>query len=221
MSNSNPSIKCDTKSTALACPKNFDPKYRVTTCCESISPNLICKSICFLISLKTHQREQQMVLCSSLPVGFLSSLPNQTHRYMPFSFLPAQTLSANIAWNIWFTFPLELYEACLITVCKVHMGLIARKTVFGGLRTTQAQTSLSITSVWSAPLFLAFWKVPYVNLLRVSLGDWFEYCFDRNPEDRFSSDEAHIISALSTSFLDTNFETLEWLWVGVLSDCHF
>ena len=48
-----------------------------------------------------------------------------------------------------------------------HMGLDVRKPVFGGLWTTQAQTSLRIHAVWSAPLLFAFWKVLYVNLLQV------------------------------------------------------
>ena len=44
-----------------------------------------------------------------------------------------------------------------------QMGL----DVFGGLLSTQAQTSLRILAVWSAPLQLAFWKVSYVNSLLV------------------------------------------------------
>ena len=85
-----------------------------------------------------------------------------------------------------------------------HMGLsVARKPVFEDLRTTQAQTSLRICSVWSAPFLFAIWKVSYVNLLQVKLqfssqsvyswGDWFETRLFRNPEDRFSRDEAHIL----------------------------
>ena len=50
---------------------------------------------------------------------------------------------------------------------KKHAGLDARKPVFGGLGTTQAQTSLPIRAVRSAPLLFAFWKVSYVNLLQV------------------------------------------------------
>ena len=42
----------------------------------------------------------------------------------------------------------------------LHMGLDARKPVFGVLRITQAQTSLRIHTVLSAPLLFAFWKVP-------------------------------------------------------------
>ena len=45
------------------------------------------------------------------------------------------------------------------------MGLNTWKPVFGGLQTTQAQTSLRIHAVWSVPLLLAFWEVSYVNLL--------------------------------------------------------
>ena len=48
-----------------------------------------------------------------------------------------------------------------------YMGYDPRKPAFGGLRTQQGQTSLRIRAVWSAPLLLAFWKVPYVNLLLV------------------------------------------------------
>ena len=47
------------------------------------------------------------------------------------------------------------------------MGLDTRKPVLGGLRTTQAQTSLRIRAVWSAPLLFAIRKVLYVNLLHV------------------------------------------------------
>ena len=46
------------------------------------------------------------------------------------------------------------------------MGLEAKKPVFGGLRTTQAQTSLCIRPEGSAPLFFTFWKVSYLELLR-------------------------------------------------------
>ena len=37
-----------------------------------------------------------------------------------------------------------------------HMGLDTRKPVFGGLQTTQVQTSLRNSPVWSAPLLFAF-----------------------------------------------------------------
>ena len=36
------------------------------------------------------------------------------------------------------------------------MGLDERKSVFMGLQTTQAQTSLRIGAVWSAPLLFAY-----------------------------------------------------------------
>ena len=42
-----------------------------------------------------------------------------------------------------------------------------RKPVFGGLQTTKAQTSLRISAVRSASLIFAFWKVLYLNLLRM------------------------------------------------------
>ena len=41
-----------------------------------------------------------------------------------------------------------------------YMGLKGtRKPVIRGLRTTQAQTSLRIRAVWSAPVLFPFWKV--------------------------------------------------------------
>ena len=42
----------------------------------------------------------------------------------------------------------------------IYMGLDARKPVFGGLRTTKAQTSLRICAVWSGPLIFAFYTPP-------------------------------------------------------------
>ena len=46
------------------------------------------------------------------------------------------------------------------------MGLNGRKHVFGDLQIRQAQTSLHIRAVWSAPLLFAFWKVSYLGLLQ-------------------------------------------------------
>ena len=46
------------------------------------------------------------------------------------------------------------------------MGLYVRKPVSGGFRTTQAQTSLRIRAVLSAPLFFAYWKLSYIDLLK-------------------------------------------------------
>ena len=46
------------------------------------------------------------------------------------------------------------------------MGIVARKPVLGGLRITQAQTSLRIRAVWSEPLLFTYWKVSYQNLLQ-------------------------------------------------------
>ena len=55
----------------------------------------------------------------------------------------------------------------IIIILANYMGLDATKPAFRGMRTTQAQTSLRIRTVWSAPLLFAFWKEPYVNLLQV------------------------------------------------------
>ena len=91
----------------------------------------------------------------------------------------------------------------------LHMGLDARKPVFGGLPTTKAQTSLCIRAVWSAPLLFAYKKVSYLDVLWAkfqdeflaclgSWGDWFETRFVRNPEDRFSRSEAHMWWTIKT-----------------------
>ena len=47
----------------------------------------------------------------------------------------------------------------------LHIGLDARKPVFGGVRTTKAQASLRIHAGLSAPLLFANQKVPYQDLL--------------------------------------------------------
>ena len=47
------------------------------------------------------------------------------------------------------------------------MGHEARKPVFKGSPTTQAQTSLGIRVVWSAPFLFTFLKASYVILLQV------------------------------------------------------
>ena len=101
-----------------------------------------------------------------------------------------------------FCFVTLLYvQVCVLVWVNYHMGLDARKPVFGGLWTTKAQTSLHIRAVWSVPLSFVYSKVSYLDLLRTifhflpslcSWADWFESCFVGNPEDRFSRDEAHI-----------------------------
>ena len=47
---------------------------------------------------------------------------------------------------------------CWKSHVAAHMGLGGRKPVFGGLRTTQAQTSLYIHAVWLALCYLFFGK---------------------------------------------------------------
>ena len=47
-----------------------------------------------------------------------------------------------------------------------YLGLDARKPVFRGLWKTKAQTSLRIWADLSAPLFFAYWKVSYLELLQ-------------------------------------------------------
>ena len=72
----------------------------------------------------------------------------------------------------WFTNMFIICSGTIVTEIRYtidiqyQMGLDAGKPVFGGLRTTKAQTSLRIRAVWSAPLFFAYWKVSYLDLLR-------------------------------------------------------
>ena len=59
-------------------------------------------------------------------------------------------------------------RSCQKSYCSTdEMGFDVRKPVFGGLWTTQSQTSLRIRAVWSATLLFAFCKVSHVNMLQV------------------------------------------------------
>ena len=51
-------------------------------------------------------------------------------------------------------------------MAKSYLGLDARKPVFGGLRTTKAQTSRRIHADRSGPLLFAYWKTSYIDLLQ-------------------------------------------------------
>ena len=90
-------------------------------------------------------------------------------------------LSAVCDCDISWSYSLFMYGRCIFIfkrddyTCTINtkiscagslFGLDARKPVFGGSWTTQAQTNLRIPAVWSAPLLFAFWKVLYVNLLQ-------------------------------------------------------
>ena len=87
-------------------------------------------------------------------------------------------------------------------VVKYQMGLVARKPVFGGLRTTQEQTSQRIRVVWSAPLFFCILESVKCKLVRgeisiiyiVSVAD--ETCLKlalSETQSQFFRDEAHIV----------------------------
>ena len=45
----------------------------------------------------------------------------------------------------------------------MYLGRDVRKPIIGGLRTTKAQTSLRIRTVWSAPSLFAYYKVSYID----------------------------------------------------------
>ena len=95
-----------------------------------------------------------------------------------------------------------------------------QKPVFDS--SAKVQTSLCIWVVWSVPLLFAYWKVSYLNLLRVkfhflaslcSWAGWFESQFIRNP-DRFSHVMAHVILICHILSCDTNH-------LGMVSSLHW
>ena len=53
---------------------------------------------------------------------------------------------------------MQFIHYCTDHKYSYNMGLDARNPVFGGLWTTQAQTSLRIYAVWSAPFYSLFEK---------------------------------------------------------------
>ena len=63
-----------------------------------------------------------------------------------------------------FVFTFSTTYICHFSIFN-DMGLDARKPLFGGFRTTKAQTSLHILAVWSAPLLFSKWKVSYLDWL--------------------------------------------------------
>ena len=67
----------------------------------------------------------------------------------------------------------EELEQATLKHLRYNNGFVARKSVFGGLQTAKAQTSLHIR---------------LCNLV-----GWFEYHFAGNSEDRFSTHQAHIM----------------------------
>ena len=71
------------------------------------------------------------------------------------------------------------------------------------MRTTKAQ-SLRIRTVWSAPLLFTAWtyntSACYIQKFKTQASFWswagrFESTLVKNPEDRFSRDEAHLLSS--------------------------
>ena len=62
---------------------------------------------------------------------------------------------------------LLIHHTMQLTINKTLIGPQREKTCLWEFATTQAQTSLRIRAVWSAPLIFAFGKVPYVDLLQM------------------------------------------------------
>ena len=71
----------------------------------------------------------------------------------------------SVCIEVWYRHPVNIHYCS--SQQWFNMVLDAWRPVFGDLRTTQAQTSLRIRAVWSAPLLFAVRKVAYVNLLQV------------------------------------------------------
>ena len=92
--------------------------------------------------------------------------------YIANNMVADQTATFGAVWFANLLFAANIFKTnfiCMIRV-KIHspyMGLNAKKSVFGGLRTTKAQNSLRIHADWSAPSLFAFWKLSYLNLLQV------------------------------------------------------
>ena len=77
------------------------------------------------------------------------------------------------------------------------MGLGVRKPVFGVLRTTKAQTSLSDQGLCFSLIGKYHIRTCYernFNVLASLCRNWVEPCFVRNPEDRFCHDEAQLLT---------------------------
>ena len=68
-----------------------------------------------------------------------------------------QVLLLQTNLHIWWPSVIWYFMHVFLTVLNATLyGPRSEKTVFGGLRTTQAQTSLRICAVWSVPLLFAF-----------------------------------------------------------------
>ena len=70
----------------------------------------------------------------------------------------------HVKWTITLQYYSNLSVAFFFLAWVYNMGLDARKPPSVGLRTTQAQISLRMRAVWSAPLLFALRKVPYVDI---------------------------------------------------------
>ena len=95
------------------------------------------------------------------------------------------------------------YKMNLARPCYLSHEPRREKTCLQEFANNTAQTSLHIRPVWSAPLWFFFWKYHMLTCYRwkfnflASLcscwGDWFETCYVKNPEDRFSHEKVHIM----------------------------
>ena len=102
---------------------------------------------------------------------------------------------------------MQFIHYCTDHKYSYNMGLDARNPVFGGLWTTQAQTSLRICAVWSAPFFcflesikckLAAGEISIFKLVSLAEETGLKHSLSKQPpppppENSFSHNEAHMI----------------------------
>ena len=101
---------------------------------------------------------------------------------------------------------MQFIHYCTDHKYSYNMGLDARNPVFWGLWTTQAQTSLRICAVWSAPFFcflesiickLAAGEISIFKLVSLAEETGLKHSLSKHPpptpENSFSHNEAHMI----------------------------
>ena len=80
--------------------------------------------------------------------SYLSYATTSTHhKHLKLTILSYRRDVVMIMLNVYTTGGLSIFNALYESQMQYHMGRKARKPVFGGLGTTQAQTSLRIRSV--------------------------------------------------------------------------
>ena len=118
--------------------------------------------------------------------------------------------------------PLYIIRCIWQTMLLITWASTQKKPVFRSLQTSQAQTSLHIRPVWSAPLWFFYgkyhmltcyrWKFNFLASLCSCWGDWFETCYVKNPEGRFSHKKIHIMIHMHRTTLQFWYYALWAMW---------